>query len=56
MLKISLFNAGSVVLIPDWVAKIPRALQPKSQTVKRKPYCNKFIKDFKNGPETYQED
>ena len=50
MLKISLFNAGSVVSIPDWEAKIPHALQPKSQTVKQKPYCNKFIKGFKNGP------
>ena len=38
-------------LIPDWGAKIPRELQPKKQSMKRqKQYCNKFNKDFKNGP------
>ena len=26
------------------------ALQPKNQTIKQKQYCNKFNKDFKNGP------
>ena len=25
-------------------------LQPKSQNIKQKQYCNKFNKDFKNGP------
>ena len=50
MLKTSLFSAGSMVMIPDWGGKIPCALQPKSQTMKQKSYCNKFIKGFKNGP------
>ena len=29
-------------------AKIPHALGPKNQNIKRKLYCNKFNKDFKN--------
>ena len=37
--------------IPDWGAKIPHASQPKNQNIKKqKKYCNKFNKDFKNGP------
>ena len=31
-------------------AKIPRALLPKHHDIKQKLYCNKFNKDFKNGP------
>ena len=31
-------------------AKISHALWPKNQNVKQKQYCNKFNKDFKNGP------
>ena len=31
-------------------AKIPRASWPRNQSIKQKPYCNKFSKDFKNGP------
>ena len=30
--------------------KIPHALQPKSQNIKQKKYCNKFNKDFENSP------
>ena len=30
--------------------KIPHALQPKTQNIKQKQYCNKFSKDVKNGP------
>ena len=43
-------NARSAGLIPGWGAKIPHALQPKNQNMKQKQYCNKFNKDFKNGP------
>ena len=43
-------TAGSVGSIPSWGAKIPHALWPKNQTIKQKQYCNKFNKDFKNGP------
>ena len=31
-------------------AKIPHASQPKNQNTKQKQYCNKFNKDFENGP------
>ena len=39
-------GAGSV---PGEGAKIPHDL-PKNQNIKQKQYCNKFNKDFKNGP------
>ena len=35
---------------PGQGAKIPPALGLKSQIIKQKQYCNKFNKDFKNGP------
>ena len=37
-------------LTPGWRAKILHALGPKSQNIKLNQYCNKFNKDFKNGP------
>ena len=43
-------NAGGVGLIPGYVAKISSALQPKNQSIKQEQHCNKFNKDFKNGP------
>ena len=43
-------NAGGVGSIPGRGAKIPHASQPKKQNIKQKQYCNKFNKDFKNGP------
>ena len=43
-------NAGAVGSIPGQGTKIPHASQPKKQNIKRKQYCNKFNKDFKNGP------
>ena len=43
-------NAGGVGLIPGRGAKIPHASGPKHQSIKQKQYCNKFSKDFKNGP------
>ena len=50
MVKTSPSNAEGAGLIPVWGAKIPHALQPKYQNIKQKQYCNKFNKDFKNGP------
>ena len=35
---------------PSWEAKIPHPSWPKNQNMKQKQYCNKFNKDFKNGP------
>ena len=43
-------NAGGAGSIPGQGAKIPHALWPKNQNIKQKQYCNKFNKDFKNGP------
>ena len=39
---------GVWVLSP-FGAKIPHISQPENQNIKQKQYCNKFIKDFKNG-------
>ena len=36
--------------IPGEGAKIPHASWPKNQNIKQKQYCNKFNKNFKNGP------
>ena len=33
-----------------WGAKIPHASWPKNHNMKQKQYCNKFNKDFRNGP------
>ena len=43
-------NAGGAGSIPGQGAKIPHASWPKNQNIKQKQYCNKFNKDFKNGP------
>ena len=43
-------HAGGVGSRPGWGAKIAYASQPKNQNLKQKQYCNKFNKDFKNGP------
>ena len=37
-------------MISGWGVKIPHALKSKNQNMKQKQYCNKFNKDFKNGP------
>ena len=50
MVKTSPSNAGGTGLIPGQGAKIPHASQPKNRNTKQKQYCNKFNKDFKNGP------
>ena len=43
-------NAGGAGSIPGRGAKIPHASRPRNQNIKQKQYCNKFNKDFKNGP------
>ena len=43
-------NAGTTGLIPGQGAKIPHASRPRNQNIKQTQYCNKFNKDFKNGP------
>ena len=48
--KTSPSTAGGAGLIPGRGAKIPHASQPKIQNIKQKQNCNKFNKDFKNGP------
>ena len=50
MVKTSPSNAEVAGLIPDWGAKITHAWGGKKQNIKQKQYCNKFNKDFKNGP------
>ena len=50
MVKASPSAAGGAGSIPGRGAKIPHAAWPKNQNVKQKQYCNKFNKDFKNGP------
>ena len=50
MVKTLPSNAGGVGSIPAGDAKSPYASWPKDQTIKQKQYCNKFNKDFKNGP------
>ena len=50
VVKTSSSNAGGTGSIPGRGAKIPHALRPKNQNIKQKQYCNKFNKDFKNGP------
>ena len=47
MIKTLPSNAGDVGLIPGWEAKIPHIMQPKTQSIKQKQYCNKFSKDLK---------
>ena len=43
-------NVGGASLITAQGAKIPHALWPENLNMKQKQYCNKFNKDFKNGP------
>ena len=50
VVKTSPSKAGGTGLIPGQGAKIQKASRPKNQNMKQKQYCNKFKKDFKNGP------
>ena len=50
MVKTSPSSARRVGLIRGRGAKIPNTLWPKNQIRKQKQCCNKFNKDFQNGP------
>ena len=50
MMKTLPSSARDVDSTPDQVAKISHALWPKKPNIEQKQYCNKFNKDFKNGP------
>ena len=50
MVKTLPSNTGGAGSSPGQGAKIPYASQPRNQNIKQKQYCNKFNKDFKNGP------
>ena len=50
MVKTLPSNAGGAGSIPGWGVKIPHASWPKNQNIKQKQYCDKFNKNFKNGP------
>ena len=50
MLKTLPSKPRGVGLIPGWGTKIPHGSWPKKQNIKQKQYCNKFNKDFLNGP------
>ena len=50
VVKTSPSNAEGAGSIFGQGAKIPHASGWKNQNIKQKQYCNKFNKDFKNGP------
>ena len=50
MVKTSPSNAGGPASIPGRGARIPQASRPKKESIKPKEYCNKFNKEFENGP------
>ena len=50
VVKTSPSSVGGAGSIAGQGAKIPHASRPKNQIIKQKQYCNKFNKDFKNGP------
>ena len=48
--KTSPSNAGVGGLISGRGVKIPHSSGPRNQNIKQKQHCDKFNKDFKNGP------
>ena len=50
VIKTSPSNAQGASLILGQGARITHGLWPKKQNIKQKQYCNKFSKDFGNGP------
>ena len=50
MVKTLASSIGVTGLTPDPGAKIPHVSWPKNQNIEQKQYCNKFNKDFNNGP------
>ena len=53
-IKTSPSNVGSVGSIPGRGSKTPHASRPKNWNMNQKQYCNRFSKDFKNGPREKQ--
>ena len=49
-LRLSLVIQGMRVRIPGWEARTPHVSWAKNQNIKQKQYCNRFSRDFKNGP------
>ena len=54
MIKTPPSSEGGAGSIPGQGARIPHASRPKKQNIKQKQYCNKFNKDFSNGPHQKQ--
>ena len=52
-LRLQASNARGVGSIPGQGATIPCAQHPKNWNIKQKQHCDKFNKDFKNGPHKY---
>ena len=50
MVKTLPSNVGVVSSIPSQRPNIPHTSWPEIQSIKQKQYCNKFNKNFKNGP------
>ena len=50
VVKTATSSARGAGLLPCWAVKILHVLQPKIHNIKHKQYCNKFNKNFKNGP------
>ena len=50
LVMISPSSGGGAGSVPHQGAKNPHASWPKNQNIKQKQYCNKFNKDFINGP------
>ena len=50
VVKTSLSNTRGEGSVPGQGPKIPQASWPKKQNMKQKQDCNKFNKDFNNGP------
>ena len=50
VVKTSSSNSGHEGSIPGWEARILHVSWAKNQNRKQKQYCNRFGRDFKNGP------
>ena len=50
VVKTSPSNTGDAGSVPGQRAKVTYSSGHNTQNIKQKQYCNKFNKDFKNGP------
>ena len=55
VVKTSPFNAGDSSSIPAQGANTSHASWPKNHNINRQQYCNRFKKDFLNGPQQQQQ-